>query len=58
MHLPPGVEIRQLTLNETFDAYGRLLQLLGTNRQVQGGFGRGYEEPVTEVVKEGKTQVW
>ncbi|WP_201388832.1 hypothetical protein [Ktedonobacter sp. SOSP1-52] len=45
-------------MNETFDAYGRLLQLLGTNRQVQGGFGRGYEEPVTEVVKEGKTQVW
>lgn len=58
LHLPPGVDVRQLTLNETFDGYGRLLQLLGTNRQEKGGFGRGYEEPVTEVVQEGKTEVW
>jgi hypothetical protein len=26
---PPGVPVRQLTLNETFDGYGRLIQLLG-----------------------------
>src|SRR5437763_1600662 len=38
LHLPPGVRVRQLTLNETFDDYGRLLQLLGTNHRVKGGF--------------------
>ena len=38
LHLPPGVKVRQLTLNETFDGYGRLLQLLGTNKPVHGGF--------------------
>jgi spore coat protein A, manganese oxidase len=35
--LPPGVPVRQLTLNEAFDGHGRLLQLLGTNVAVAGG---------------------
>ena len=29
LHLPPGVPVRQLTLNEIYDGYGRLIQLLG-----------------------------
>ena len=54
LHLPPGVKVRQLTLNETFDEYGRLLQLLGTNRPVaNGSFGRGYMDPATETPKKG-----
>ncbi|HEX6556473.1 MAG TPA: multicopper oxidase domain-containing protein, partial [Ktedonobacteraceae bacterium] len=58
LHLPPGVPVRQLTLNETFDAYGRLIQLLGTNQSVNGGFGRAYMDPVTETLKAGSTEVW
>jgi hypothetical protein len=46
--LPRGVPVRQLTLNETFDGYGRLIQLLGTNQLVNGDFGRAYEHPATE----------
>src|SRR5439155_13662976 len=58
LHLPPGVPVRQLTLNETFDGYGRLLQLLGTNHRVRGGFGRAYEDPTTETPTAGSTEVW
>ena len=60
LHLPPGVRVRQLTLNETFDGYGRLIQLLGTNEQpvMNGGFGRAYEDPATETPKAGSTEVW
>ncbi len=58
LHLPPGVRIRQLTLNETFDGYGRLLQLLGTNKPGKGGFGRDYEDPATETPEAGSTEVW
>jgi spore coat protein A len=58
LHLPPGVPVRQLTLNETFDGYGRLLQLLGTNVPVNGGFGRAYEDPATETPAAGSTEVW
>jgi spore coat protein A, manganese oxidase len=59
LHLPPGVKIRQLTLNETFDGYGRLIQLLGTNRRVKNdGFGRTYQDHATETPEEGETEVW
>ncbi len=58
LHLPPGVPVRQLTLNETFDGYGRLLQLLGTNQAVNGGFGRAYMDPATETPTAGATEVW
>jgi spore coat protein A len=58
LHLPPGVKVRPLTLNETFDGYGRLLQLLGTNQRVNGGFGRSYEDPATETPEAGSTEVW
>lgn len=34
--VPPGVPVRRLTLNEGFDAYGRLLQQIGTDQPVSG----------------------
>ena len=58
---PPGVPVRQLTLNETFDPYGRLIQMLGTlipPGSPSAGFGRAYESPATEVVQRGTTEVW
>jgi len=56
---PPGVPVRDLTLNEVSDAYGRLIQLLGTTSPVPGGgFGRTYDSPATEVVRAGATEVW
>ena len=56
--LPPGIPVRQLTLNETFDGYGRLAQLLGTNVPVAGGYGRGFMDAATEVVNQGAIEVW
>jgi spore coat protein A len=59
LHLPPGVKVRQLTLSEPFDGYGRQLQLLGTNRPVvNGSFGRAYMDPATETPKKGSIEVW
>jgi spore coat protein A, manganese oxidase len=62
---PVGLPIRQLTLNETFDAFGRLIQLLGTNVPPVNrgqGFGRTYMDPATEVVTLGpqgtRVEVW
>jgi spore coat protein A len=58
---PPGTPVRMLTLNEAFDVYGRLMQLLGTNVPlggVGGGFGRAYLEPATETPLAGSTEVW
>ncbi|MBZ5542687.1 MAG: multicopper oxidase domain-containing protein [Acidobacteriia bacterium] len=51
---------RQLTLNEDFDGYGRLIQRIGTNQaQPGGGFGQGYiETPPTEIVGNGTAEVW
>jgi spore coat protein A, manganese oxidase len=57
--VPPGVKVRRLTLNETFDDFGRLLQLLGTNVPVMPRtFGRHYTDPPTETPKAGATEVW
>ncbi len=50
---PIGVPIRTLTLNETFDQFGRLIQLLGTDVppvSVGKGFGRGYMDSTTEAI--------
>lgn len=58
---PPGTPVRQLSLNEAFDAYGRLIQMLGTLVQPgknNAGFGRAYTDPATEVVTAGSTEVW
>jgi len=58
--MPPlGVPVRDLTLNEVADPYGRLLQLLGTTSPaVGGGFGRAYMDTPTEVIRAGSTEVW
>jgi spore coat protein A len=56
---PAGTPVRPLTLNEAMDAYGRLIQLLGTTTPVAaGGFGRAYTDPATEIVKAGTMEVW
>ena len=62
----PVAQIRDLTLNEFFDKYGRLLQQLGTN--VTSGsdplsgaplFNRDYfPEPATETPSAGTIEVW
>jgi len=59
--IPPGYPApRQLTLNETFDGYGRLIQKLGTNiLQPDGTYGVGYiESGKGEQVLNGNTEVW
>jgi len=56
---PAGAFLRNLTLNEDFDGYGRLRQLLGTNTPgILPGFGREYLEPATEMPAAGSTEVW
>ena len=56
---PPGVPVRTLSLNETFDAYGRLIQMLGTNVPVlKGTLGQPYMNPATETPLAGSTEVW
>ena len=56
---PPGVPVRPLTLNETFDEHGRLIQYLGTNVQlIPGTFGRPYMTNTTETVTAGSTEIW
>jgi spore coat protein A, manganese oxidase len=57
--IPAGVKVRRLTLNEDFDAYGRLIQYLGTDEPTgPGAFGREYLADPTEVVDAGSTEVW
>ena len=56
---PPGVPVRDLTLNEDFDPYGRLIQRLGTNVQLYPNtFGRNYMDPTTENPRAGAIEVW
>lgn len=65
--LRPGVTLspnspRRLTLNETFDAYGRLTQMLGTDSaEVPSSptkFGRPYIHFATEKVNNGDIEIW
>jgi len=57
--IPAGVPVRDISLNEEFDAYGRLTQTLGTlTPGPRGGLGREYLEPPTEVPKAGTVEVW
>jgi spore coat protein A len=58
---PPGVKVRNLTLNESFDGFGRLMQLLGTNTPMAAGtedYGRAYMDAATETPRAGKVEVW
>ena len=59
LNLPPGVPVRQLTLNEDFDSLGRLIQRIGTNVSIYPGtFARNYEDAATETPTAGSTEVW
>jgi len=63
MFPPAGIPVRDLTLNEAFDQYGRLTQLLGTTTPAIGkggaaAFGLEYLAPATEVVAAGSTEAW
>jgi spore coat protein A len=59
-----GKPDRKLTLNEDFDDYGRLIQMLGTtdsnglNNQGQTNWGRPYEAAATETPTASATEVW
>lgn len=60
----PGIKVRQLTLNETFDDFGRLIQMEGTNEPTgklvtgETDFSKAYCDPATEVTTAGATEVW
>jgi len=59
--LPPGVPVRQLTLNEGLDEHGRLIQFVGTNVPLNlalYNFGRPYTMTPTETPAAGTTEVW
>jgi len=58
--VPNGCRVRDLTLNEDFDEFGRLIQKLGTNVKPDGSpdFGRGYMDPTTENPRAGDTEIW
>jgi len=58
--VPAGTFVRDLTLNEDFDGYGRLIQKLGTTKPalVSKGFGLEYIAPATEVIAAGTTELW
>ena len=54
-----AIRVRDLTLNESTDSYGRLIQMLGTNEPQNGGtFARGFGDPATETPRAGDTEVW
>jgi spore coat protein A len=58
---PPGVPVRQLTLNEAFDAFGRLIQMLGNlvpPIKTSNFLGRAYTDAPTETPAAGSTEVW
>ena len=56
------LRVRILTLNEDYDAWGRLIQRMGTNVQMGktsgNSFGRNYMDASTENPKAGTTEVW
>jgi spore coat protein A len=57
--VPAGATVRRLTLNEQFDAYGRLTQFLGTDTVGPSGkLGRTYSDPATETPTAGDVEVW
>ncbi len=55
----PVARTRRLTLNEAFDSYGRLAQLLGTDAQVSPGkYGRAFLDAPTETVQNNTVEIW
>ena len=63
-NIPAGATLvpttRDLTLNEAFDRYGRLAQLLGTTtpNPKTGQYGREYLDTATEVIQNNTVEVW
>ncbi len=54
-----GALVRNLTLTEDFDGFGRLLQRVGTDQQLHPGtFGRNYDDAPTETPHAGALEVW
>jgi spore coat protein A len=55
-----GMRMRDVTLNEDMDQFGRLIQRLGTNTKPPGSasFGRGYMDPATETPRSGDVEIW
>jgi spore coat protein A, manganese oxidase len=62
-----GTPVRDLTLNEAFDLYGRLVQMLGTTAPFVAtagkgtgavNYGRDYLAPATETPAAGSVEVW
>ncbi len=53
-------KVRDLTLNEGFDEYGRLKQMIGTTMPglVTQGFGLDYLYEPTEIIDAGAVEVW
>jgi spore coat protein A len=51
-------DTQELTLNESFDSFGRLAQLLGNLADPAGAFGSGYTAGTGEHVRYGTIQVW
>jgi spore coat protein A, manganese oxidase len=54
----PAGPPRRLTLNENFDAWGRLQQRLGTDALAVRGVGLAFMDPSTENPAAGTTEVW
>jgi hypothetical protein len=51
--------VRDLTLNEDSDSYGRLIQRLGTNIRLSAGtFARNFGDAATERPRAGDSEVW
>jgi spore coat protein A len=51
--------VRNLTLNEGFDGFGRLIQEIGTTVKFKKGkFGRTYLDAPSETVKYGTVEIW
>jgi spore coat protein A len=50
--------VRDLTLNEDFDSYGRLIQRLGTSEPMDGGFARDYMDAASETPRAGAVEIW
>jgi spore coat protein A len=60
INLKTAARIRNLTLNEDFDRFGRLVQKLGTDVLPPNAnwCGRDYDSTPTEIIKNGTTEIW
>jgi spore coat protein A, manganese oxidase len=56
--VPLDLTPRRLTLNEAFDVYGRLIQMIGTDKGTPGKFGKAYLDMPSEIVSKGTTEIW